>query len=347
MSIDKDTKNVKGIKNVKDIENIKGIKNADANACYSFEDGCCGLCNRDVDPELTIICNDYEKCGNMYHTYCANLPGVPTGDWYCPKCSFDKTKFGELSSCCTSSPEIQKKLLSSKKSYKLYPGDQVVAYIRVSSMGQDKPEFGRVGLLTQNNTILKIVLESGTILNQTFKDVGTGLKVHKLVGMQKLIDSLENNICIIVYSISRLGRNYQQVLNIIDQIHAKNCWIYSVTNNINSHDPTFLDYVRQADQQSKDLSRVMKESVNRRRDQKSYIGPAPFGYIVCKDDYGRRILAPNAEEQSIIQTIKSKYNSKINAKDIASYLNNKQILKRSKKWNRLTVLAVLKSSIKH
>lgn len=46
-------------------------------------DEACTFCHESSDDDHLLIC---DGCNSYWHTYCACLPGVPAGDWYCQFC---------------------------------------------------------------------------------------------------------------------------------------------------------------------------------------------------------------------------------------------------------------------
>ncbi|UJR26601.1 hypothetical protein I4U23_007921 [Adineta vaga] len=57
------------------------------------DDIACRVCGRDDQEDLLLIC---DECGNGYHTYCLELPGVPDApEWMCPLCEVDQLSADE------------------------------------------------------------------------------------------------------------------------------------------------------------------------------------------------------------------------------------------------------------
>jgi rubredoxin len=57
------------------------------------DDISCRVCGRDDQEDLLLIC---DECGNGYHTYCLELPGVPAApEWMCPLCEVDQLSADE------------------------------------------------------------------------------------------------------------------------------------------------------------------------------------------------------------------------------------------------------------
>ncbi|CAF1062728.1 unnamed protein product [Rotaria sordida] len=57
------------------------------------DDITCRVCGGDDQEDLLLIC---DECGNGYHTFCLELPGVPeTPEWMCPLCEVDQISADE------------------------------------------------------------------------------------------------------------------------------------------------------------------------------------------------------------------------------------------------------------
>lgn len=291
----------------------------------SEEDVFCILCHRSDREEILLLC-DGQECNVACHTTCINLPVVPPGNWYCPYCAL-----GQLS------------LNSNEKeaSFEVGPRSQVYLYERVSSKGQDQPEYGRVGLDTQNSTLLRFVLEKGACIVGTFTDVGTGREINRRKSFKQLITNIKPNSCILVYSVSRFGRNIAEVNTNLKDLHDKGCWVYSVSEKVSSKEIRFIQLTQEAENESNRLSTTMQASLVRRRAEGSHIGPAPFGYTTQRLENGKRILVKNPAEQAVIQYINNrfKYQPKINL--LAKDLNNQGSRRRGKNWTTISLKKVL------
>jgi DNA invertase Pin-like site-specific DNA recombinase len=287
----------------------------------------CFLCNKGDNENILILC---DGCEYAYHTYCINLNNVPAGDWYCPKCSF-----GKMTIKCKEEPiESEKKTTTSK---------QVIIYERVSSAGQDRPEYGRVGLETQNFTILDHCRKNNLTIIRTYSDVGSGKFINELMNLGEMVTTINNNTDIIIYSVSRIGRNYDEVKKLINILHKKNCSIYSVTEKLFSTDTKFDDLLKQAERESENLSRLIKNSIRRRKELGGHIGRVPYGYIAYRDTNGIRKIKINPLEKNIINIIKSKIES---PKKIANYLNKTGKLKRGNMWKPNMIRSIIYKSRK-
>jgi len=126
-----------------------------------------------------------DGCDSGFHTSCIGLSTVPFGDWFCRRCI--NLGVDKLASCLEKTEEEPA------------PTFKHVAYLRVSSKAQDAPQYGRVGLYTQNATILRWAAENQIILESTTCEVGSAYvnkpldQLNKLVNVIKVYDLTGSN----------------------------------------------------------------------------------------------------------------------------------------------------------
>lgn len=288
----------------------------------------CQICAGDNNPEILLIC---DGCEAHMHTTCLGMPAVPPGDWFCPKCRREGKMVKEHIPLST---------------------DKVVIYERVSSAGQNEPQFGRVGLETQNSIVLQFCLQRGIIIKHTFADVGSarnlkktgdlkrGESPFKLAEYGEMIDFCQRSktpVVIVVYSVSRFGRNLAQVVEVLTELHDMDCYVYSVSEKISSFDSRFLELAKQSQIHSDALSQLIKDSIVRRRQQGAFIGAAPYGYESYRDAQGKRLLRVCASEAVGLDIIKN------NHAGLASELmKQKNIPARTGVWSRAKVEQIKK-----
>jgi DNA invertase Pin-like site-specific DNA recombinase len=291
----------------------------------------CSLCEYGDNEDTLLLC---DNCNKAMHIACINLQQVPDDDWYCPACVRNGKNV----------KKIQEKEI--KKENVIHPGLRVVFYERVSSKGQDMPEYGRVGLDTQNQELLKFACDNSLIINSTVREVHSARNPDSLAQLSTAISSIgkgkNNTECIIVYSCSRFSRNKEKGQDLIEKIHNLGGWVYSFSEKINSHDPKFIQLLQEAQNESDNLSVKMKASVARIRQQGGHIGPAPFGMKIVRNDQGLRMLQVCPEEQELIVLIRNTFfkNKKITI--TANDLNGIGKLNRGRKWTVKTISSIVK-----
>ena len=112
---------------------------------------------------------------------------------------------------------------------------KVVGYIRVSTTLQK--EKGN-SISNQIDLIKKYCNQNELQLDRIFEDKGiSGMKKNRL-GLNEMFESIKNdNIdCVIVYSLSRLGRKLKDVIEFIDVLTKHNIQFISLKENFNNND---------------------------------------------------------------------------------------------------------------
>jgi len=277
----------------------------------------CSLCNLGDREDLLLLC-DGKKCNVALHTTCINFPAVPVGDWFCPKCKNEAIP-------------IQKKI---------EPGSKVVFYERVSSKGQNDAKNGRVGLDTQNFVLLKYAVDNNLWIDSTFREVGSARSLENL----KVLHKIPKNKCVLVYSVSRLSRNLEEGRELIEQFHKRGGYFYSVMENISSFDPQFLQIMKNAQIESENLSKKMKETFARIKQMGGHIGVAPYGYETFRVQSGVLNLRESKEEQEIIREIKNLCDELNNDfESVKDMLNERETFRRGKKWTYSQIKSIQKN----
>lgn len=249
----------------------------------------CMLCNNGENDHVLLLC---DECDRGFHTYCINMNRVPEGTWYCPGCTHQRNE-----------QEAQQKKQK-------YNGIRAHIYERVSSRGQDQPEYGRVGAKVQNNALLEFCINNDITPLTTTTEIGSAYKVGKTPKLNALISKVKKGEPILVYSVSRFSRNIEEANKMLSKIHNKWSYVWSITEGIKSHEVDFKEYIKSSENESKMLSNRIIDSHKRIKALGGFTGrKKPFGYSIYKDDNGVRRLKEHVLEQEVIKCIKDIYNS--------------------------------------
>jgi DNA invertase Pin-like site-specific DNA recombinase len=242
----------------------------------------CLVCDDGNDGDCLLLC---DKCNKGYHTFCLNMTKVPNGSWYCPKCIRQTNNF--------------------KSKTVIKPNKNAHVYIRISTSGQNAPEYGRVGKEIQNNTILSYCATNDLNVKSTTVEVGSAWKTGKNPKLDVLINKINKGDQIIVFSCSRISRNVDEYNKRINKIHNKEGFVYSITENVNSINKDFIEYVKGAQNESKMMSERACESHKRIVEKGGYTGRTkPFGYTIFREADGIKKLKENVIEQKIMIEIR-------------------------------------------
>lgn len=83
--------------------------------------------------------------------------------------------------------------------------------------------------------------------------------------LRELIDMCGHGDCIVVYMIDRLGRNVGVCRDLIERLHRKKGFIYSISDKISSYEERFFDYLKAAEINSEWISIRSKDRAKLRR----------------------------------------------------------------------------------
>ena len=222
---------------------------------------------------------------------------------------------------------------------------KVVGYIRVSTTIQK--EKGN-SISNQIDLIKKYCNQNELQLEKIFEDKGiSGMKKNRL-GLNEMFESIKNdNIdCVIVYSLSRLGRKLKDVIEFIDELSKNNIQFISLKENFNNNDIVgklmfnILGSINEFEvnllsQRIKDVKQFKKSR------NEVYCGNILFG----KKRIGKK-LVDNNEELKVLNIIDKMRSENISYNKISNYLNDNNILSKEKgKWYGSSVRSVYLNGI--
>ena len=112
---------------------------------------------------------------------------------------------------------------------------KVIGYIRVSTEYQKLKENS---INNQIKSINEYCNRNDFDLVEIFEDNGISGLISNRIGLTEMIDKIksENIDCVIVYSLSRLGRKLKDVIQFIELLEKKNIKFISLKENFNSND---------------------------------------------------------------------------------------------------------------
>ena len=215
----------------------------------------------------------------------------------------------------------------------------VALYIRLSQedndTGVDKQESNSI---TSQKTLLNEFVEEhdDLIIYDTYIDDGyTGTDFNR-PGFQRLLEDMrkENINCVLVKDLSRLGRNYIEVGNYIEQIFplfnvrfiAINDSVDSFKNPMSSNTilVPFKNLIN--DEYARDTSIKIKSALNGRKKKGEFIGAfSSYGYV--KDENDKHKLVIDKESAEIVKKIfEWKVNEGLGNLSICHRLNDMGIL---------------------
>ena len=265
------------------------------------------------------------------------------GQWYCPGCRRSSAASNSNNSNSNNNNvPLQTPRVSEGQ---LHPGLVIFFYERVSSKGQNEPEYGRVGMDTQNNVLLEFALKNGLVIRGTAREVHSARDPSQLAQLKSICQALHKGQCVVVYSVSRFSRNLAQGRAMVEAIHDVGGWVYSVTDHVSSYEERFLQLLQEAQAESDRLSQKVRDAYARIRLHGGHIGPAPYGWTTYHDESGIRRLVIDANEQEVLVKLRQMYDRAQDAAQTAALLNDASIQQRGKPWTRNQVTRSLGSLV--
>jgi len=235
----------------------------------------------------------------------------------------------------------------------------VALYARVSTARQAEKDLS---IPDQLNQMRDWCVKNGYTVAMEYIEAGASATDDKRPVFQKMIadatDDSEPYEAVIIHSRSRFFRDMFEFLNYERMLNRAHCKIVSITQ-ITSDDPSgemaakifslFDEY--QSKENGKHTLRAMKENARR-----GFINGSkpPYGYraveveIEVAKGKKKKRLEIDPIESEIVKRIFNMYLhgselGSMGAKEIASYLNHKNIMMRVQKWNRSRVHEILSS----
>lgn len=228
-----------------------------------------------------------------------------------------------------------------KGKYKIYNNKVIVpnwnagVYIRLSA--EDRNDKAESNSITNQRELLNDFLQYDTDIQvyDYYVDDGYSGTNSNRPNFQRLLNDMKDekiNV-IIVKDLSRLGRNFVEVGNYIEQIFPIfNIRFISVSDNIDSYlKPDSIKNLNVAlkslmnEEYSRDLSKKIRSAFETKRKNGEFIGSiAPYGYV--KDKQKLNHLVINPEPANIVKQIFNWAKDGKSAKAIAKMLNQQKII---------------------
>ena len=215
-------------------------------------------------------------------------------------------------------------------------------YYRVSTRGQEKNK----GLENQTDAC-DLYAEQKFKIKE--KDINYYCDIRssynnksRLRELDKMVEELNVGSTILIYDISRLGRNSFQVFHMLRKVKKLNCKIISVTENLTFNETRFMDKlfygkIIEAEFDSDIKSDKMIKRIKLIRQNGFHIGLVPYGYQLIN-----RKLVENKDEMKIIKLIINKYGELRKYKLVEEYINENKVLKRNVPWSISSIKYIIK-----
>ncbi len=229
---------------------------------------------------------------------------------------------------------------------------RVALYIRVSTLIQAEDGFSIQG---QKHTLQQYCKVNQLEVFKVYIDEGiTGTSIKQREGLKKLLQDAQKGCFeeVIVWSVSRIARNVQDLLYVLKILNDTEVTLRSVSENLttDSLNGTFAIQMMGAvaELERNVIVENVRQGVQQRLSQGWYGGAPVLGYDiipkkVCKEQNLSTNLQINEKEAQIVKTIFDLFEQGEGYKAIVQYLNkNKIIGKRGKAFS----VGVIRSTLK-
>ena len=217
---------------------------------------------------------------------------------------------------------------------------KVIGYIRVSTEYQKLKENS---INNQIKSINEYCNRNDFDLVEIFEDNGISGLISNRIGLTEMIDKIksENVDCVIVYSLSRLGRKLKDVIQFIELLEKKNIKFISLKENFNSNDIVgklmfnILGSINECE------VNILSQRISDVKQYKKSVKEVYCGKILFGTDRIDNKLVKNDKEFKVLELINELRNKGNSYFKISKYLNDHNILsKENKCWYGSSVRSV-------
>ena len=217
-------------------------------------------------------------------------------------------------------------------------GKKCLLYSRVST----EMQVDGYSLEAQKNCLKRFAEREEMMVVDAYEDAGkSGKSIEGRPAFKRMLSDIENgkNVdYVLVYKLSRFGRNAADILNSLALLQTYDVNLICIEEGIDSSQTSgkllisVLSAVAEIEREN-----ILEQTMNGRREKarqgKWNGGPAPYGYTINDG-----VLQIDEEEAKIVKTIYEMYvNTKIGYTGIAKYLNLQGIGKNRHKESDITV----------
>ena len=211
-------------------------------------------------------------------------------------------------------------------------GKKCFLYLRVST----EMQVDGYSLEAQKNCLKKFAEREELVIAGVYEDAGkSGKSIEGRPAFRRMLSDIESGAeidYVMVYKLSRFGRNAADILNSLELLQTYDVNLICIEEGIDSSQTSgkllisVLSAVAEIEREN-----ILEQTMNGRREKarqgKWNGGPAPYGYMI-KDE----ILSINEEEAEIVRTIYDKYvNTRLGYSGIAKHFNLQGIRKTPRK----------------
>ena len=222
---------------------------------------------------------------------------------------------------------------------------KVIGYIRVSTEYQKLKENS---INNQIKSINEYCNRNDFDLVEIFEDNGISGLISNRIGLTEMIDKIksENIDCVIVYSLSRLGRKLKDVIQFIELLEKKNIKFISLKENFNSNDIIGKLMFNILGSINEFEVNILSQRISDVKQYKKSVKEVYCGKILFGTDRIDNKLVKNDKEFEVLELINELRNKGNSYFKISKYLNDHNILsKENKCWYGSSVRSVYQNGV--
>ena len=222
---------------------------------------------------------------------------------------------------------------------------KVIGYIRVSTEYQKLKENS---INNQIKSINEYCNRNDFDLVEIFEDNGISGLISNRIGLSEMVDKIksENIDCVIVYSLSRLGRKLKDVIQFIELLEKKNIKFISLKENFNSNDIVGKLMFNILGSINEFEVNILSQRISDVKQYKKSVKEVYCGKILFGTDRIDNKLVKNDKEFEVLELITDLRNKGNSYFKISKYLNDHNILsKENKCWYGSSVRSVYQNGV--
>ena len=222
---------------------------------------------------------------------------------------------------------------------------KVIGYIRVSTEYQKLKENS---INNQIKSINEYCNRNDFDLVEIFEDNGISGLISNRIGLTEMIDKIksENIDCVIVYSLSRLGRKLKDVIQFIELLEKKNIKFISLKENFNSNDIVGKLMFNILGSINEFEVNILSQRISDVKQYKKSVKEVYCGKILFGTERIDNKLVKNDKEFKVLELITDLRNKGNSYFKISKYLNDHNILsKENKCWYGSSVRSVYQNGV--
>ena len=222
---------------------------------------------------------------------------------------------------------------------------KVIGYIRVSTEYQKLKENS---INNQIKSINEYCNRNDFDLVEIFEDNGISGLISNRIGLSEMVDKIksENIDCVIVYSLSRLGRKLKDVIQFIELLEKKNIKFISLKENFNSNDIVGKLMFNILGSINEFEVNILSQRISDVKQYKKSVKEVYCGKILFGTERIDNKLVKNEDEFKVLELINELRKSGNSYFKISKYLNDHNILsKENKCWYGSSVRSVYQNGV--